>query len=115
MPSPPLSTAAPSAQRLSGSHGETPDCWYHHGAWSRRCGWVSYHRLGRRWEIDTPRMAMLHLASRAIRDRGGLWRTDLAAQRRGARSLQEASMLGRKQKVQETTPTERPSAPPVTL
>ena len=29
-------------------------------------------------EIDTPRMAMLHLASRAIRDRG-LWRTDLAA------------------------------------
>jgi hypothetical protein len=29
-------------------------------------------------EIDTPRMVMLHLASRAIRDRG-LWRTDLAA------------------------------------
>jgi len=29
-------------------------------------------------EIDTPRMAMLHLASRAIRDRG-LWGTDLAA------------------------------------
>jgi len=29
-------------------------------------------------EIDTPRMAMLHLASRAIRNRG-LWRTDLAA------------------------------------
>ena len=27
-------------------------------------------------EIDTPRMAMLLLASRAIRDRG-LWRTDL--------------------------------------
>jgi hypothetical protein len=29
-------------------------------------------------EIDTPRMAMLHLASRASRDRG-LWLTDLAA------------------------------------
>src|SRR5262245_48797503 len=65
-------------------------------------------------EIDTPRMAMLHLASRAIRDHG-LWRTDLAAQRRGARSLQEASMFGRKQIAQETTRTEGPSAPPVTL
>jgi hypothetical protein len=21
------------------------------GAWSRRCGWVPYHRLGRRWKL----------------------------------------------------------------
>jgi len=60
-------------------------------------------------------MAMLHLASRAIRDRG-LWRTDLAAQRRGARALQEASMFGRKQEAaQEITPTEGPSPPAVTV
>jgi cytoskeletal protein CcmA (bactofilin family) len=46
----------------------------------------------------------------------GLWRTDLAAQRRGARALEEPSMFGPKQatpkqSAQKTTPIEGPTAP----
>jgi cytoskeletal protein CcmA (bactofilin family) len=59
-------------------------------------------------------MAMQFWPLWSLRDRG-LWRTDLAAQRRGARTLQEASMFGRKQEAQKTTPTKGPTAPPATL
>jgi cytoskeletal protein CcmA (bactofilin family) len=45
----------------------------------------------------------------------GLWRTDLAAQRRGARALQEASMFGSKQESQKTTSSKEPTPPPVPL
>jgi cytoskeletal protein CcmA (bactofilin family) len=45
----------------------------------------------------------------------GLWRADLAAQRRGARTSQEASMFGRKQEARETTPTTEHPAQPVTV
>ena len=69
---------------------------------------------GASMEIDAPRMAMLHLSSQVSGDRG-LWHTNLAALRRGAHALQEAAMFGRKPEAQETTPTQGPSAPPVTL
>src|SRR5215471_6441277 len=57
---------------------------------------------------------MLLVASPIHSDRG-LWRTDLAAQRRGARTLQEASMFGSKQESQKTTPPKEPTTPPVPL
>src|SRR5262245_47146855 len=65
-------------------------------------------------KIDTPREWRCYIGFWSLRNRG-LWRTDLAAQRRGARTSQEASMFGRKQEAQVTTPTERHTAPPATL
>jgi cytoskeletal protein CcmA (bactofilin family) len=44
-----------------------------------------------------------------------LERTDLAAQRRGAPALQEASMFGPKQEAQKTTPIKEATAPPTPL
>jgi cytoskeletal protein CcmA (bactofilin family) len=58
---------------------------------------------------------MLHLASLVVVTGSRPLADDLAAQRRGSRVWQEASMFGRKQEVQETTPTKAPTAPPVPL
>jgi cytoskeletal protein CcmA (bactofilin family) len=59
-------------------------------------------------------MAMQFWPLWLLQDRG-LWRTDLAAQRRGARTLQEASMFGPRKEAQKTAPTKAPTAPPATL
>src|SRR5215470_7792670 len=57
---------------------------------------------------------MLRITCLVVTDRG-LWRSDRAAQRRGARSLQEASMFDRKQEVKKNAPPQGPTAPPVAL